>query len=100
MDGTPLTGAERLDAAVLLTGHVRTIAQHGGAAGPDGDAEAQLHALLGEVLRDHGDRFPAVTAALGAASAHGAADRHQAWEFGLRRILDGLAALITERSPD
>ncbi|MEU6117272.1 TetR/AcrR family transcriptional regulator [Streptomyces sp. NPDC047117] len=99
LDGTPLTGAERLDAAVLLTGHVRTIAQHGGAAGPAGDAEAQLHALLDEVLHDHRTRFPAVSAALRDASADQAAPQDQAWEFGLQRILDGLATLITERSP-
>ncbi|MFI9025624.1 hypothetical protein [Streptomyces sp. NPDC053560] len=84
---------------MLLTGHVRTIAQHGGAAGPDGDAEARLHALLGEVLRDHGARFPAVTAALRDTTADQAATQDQAWECCLLRILDGLATLITERSP-
>ncbi|WP_052864356.1 TetR/AcrR family transcriptional regulator [Streptomyces niger] len=98
LDGTPLTGAERLDAAVLLTGHVRTLAQQGAAAGPGGGAEAQLHAVLGGVLRDHGDRFPAVTTAFHAAATAPAAARDQAWEFGLHRILDGLETLIAERS--
>ncbi|WP_051871690.1 TetR/AcrR family transcriptional regulator [Streptomyces sclerotialus] len=98
LDGTPLTGAERLDAAVLLTGHVRTLAQQGRAAGPEGNAEAQLHALLGGILRDHAARFPAVTAAFSAAAAEPATAQDQAWEFGLHRILDGLEKLIAERS--
>ncbi|MGR7002046.1 TetR/AcrR family transcriptional regulator [Yinghuangia aomiensis] len=34
LDGTGLTGAERMDAALLLSGHVRAIAQQARAAGP------------------------------------------------------------------
>ncbi|MEU7484075.1 TetR/AcrR family transcriptional regulator C-terminal domain-containing protein [Streptomyces sp. NPDC042319] len=51
------------------------------------------------MLHDHGARFPAVSAALRDASADQAAPQDQAWEFGLQRILDGLATLVTERSP-
>ncbi|GAA2793538.1 TetR/AcrR family transcriptional regulator [Saccharopolyspora taberi] len=91
LDGTGLTGPERMDAAVLLTGHVRSLAQQARASGPG--AEAQLGALLAELMRTHGSRFPALTAAL--ADSGG---RDQAWEFGLRRILDGLAVLIDDRA--
>ncbi|MFD0265088.1 TetR/AcrR family transcriptional regulator [Streptomyces sp. NPDC127106] len=95
LDGTGLNGAERMDAAVLLAGHLRTLTQQARAAGPAGNPEAQLGALLGELMQAHGDRFPAVTAALASAAESNGQD--QAWEFGLQRILDGLAALVDQR---
>ncbi|NYI07720.1 TetR/AcrR family transcriptional regulator [Allostreptomyces psammosilenae] len=96
LEGTGLTGAERMDAAVLLVGHVRSIAQQAHAAGPAGDPEAQLGPLLAEVMREHGERFPALSEAIASAARPGAGD--QAWEFGLQRILDGLAVLIHQRT--
>ncbi|RII15913.1 hypothetical protein DSC45_16855 [Streptomyces sp. YIM 130001] len=95
LDGTGLDGSERMDAAVLLVGHARTIAQHGRTAGPAQDPDARLGALLGELMEQHGERFPALTAALASAAESGTQD--DAWEFGLRSILDGLTALIAER---
>ncbi|MFH8983590.1 TetR/AcrR family transcriptional regulator [Streptomyces varsoviensis] len=95
LDGTGLTGAERMDAAVLLTGHVRAIAQQARAAAPTSGTEAQLGAVLGALLAEHGGRFPALTAALDSTRETGGQD--EAWEFGLRRILDGLAVLIDQR---
>ncbi|MFD7611844.1 TetR/AcrR family transcriptional regulator [Streptomyces sp. NPDC059828] len=92
LDGTALTGAERLDAVVLLAGHVRATAQHVRAAGPVGSPEAQLGSLLAELLGAHAERFPALCAAFASVGESGGGD--QAWEFGLRSILDGLAALI------
>ncbi|MFJ9034736.1 TetR/AcrR family transcriptional regulator [Streptomyces sp. NPDC102274] len=96
LDGTGLSGAERMDAAVLLVGHARGITQQARAAGPAGNPEAQLDAVLGELMQAHGERFPALTAALASAARSGGQD--QAWEFGLQRILDGLAALIDQRT--
>ncbi|MFJ9443280.1 TetR/AcrR family transcriptional regulator [Kitasatospora sp. NPDC101235] len=93
LDGHGLTGPERMDAAVLLTGHVRGIAAQSRAAGPDGNPEAELLAALGTVVQEHADRFPAVAAAM---ADPGGRDR--ALEFGLERILDGLAALIERRA--
>lgn len=96
LDGTKLSGAERMDAAVLLVGHVRGITQQARATGPAGNPEAQLGAILGDLMQAHGERFPALTAALtSAVQSHG---QDQAWEFGLQRILDGLAVLIDERA--
>ncbi|PKT73437.1 hypothetical protein CW362_08825 [Streptomyces populi] len=60
LDGTGLSGTERMDAAVLLVGHVRGITQHARAAGPADDPEAQLGSILGELMRTHGERFPAL----------------------------------------
>ncbi|WP_245238497.1 TetR/AcrR family transcriptional regulator C-terminal domain-containing protein [Streptomyces sp. MZ04] len=96
LDDTGLTGAERMDAVVLLSGHVREIAQQARAAGPAGDPEAQLSATLGELMREHGERYPAVAAAPASAAQHGGQD--QALEFGLQRILDGLGLLIDRRA--
>ncbi|MEV8020312.1 TetR/AcrR family transcriptional regulator C-terminal domain-containing protein [Streptomyces sp. NPDC086554] len=96
LDGTGLTGAERMDAVVLLSGHVREITQQARAAGPAGAAEAQLSDTLGELMRTHGECYPALTAALTSAAQHGGQD--QALEFGLQRILDGLGQLIDRRA--
>ncbi|MEU6866789.1 TetR/AcrR family transcriptional regulator [Streptomyces sp. NPDC046876] len=92
LDGTGLTGAERMDAAVLLVGHVRGITHQARAAGPAGNPEAQLGAILADLMQVHGEQFPALTAAFASAARSGGQD--QAWEFGLQRILDGLAAFI------
>ncbi|MFF2847936.1 TetR/AcrR family transcriptional regulator [Streptomyces sp. NPDC058001] len=96
LDGTGLTGAERMDTVVLLAGHVRGITQQARAAGPAGQPEAQLNAVLGDLMRTHGERFPALLAALTSTARSGGQD--QAWEFGLQRILDGLAVLIDQRA--
>jgi AcrR family transcriptional regulator len=96
LDGTGLSGAERMDAAVLLVGHVRGITQQARAAGPGGNPEAQLGVLLGGLMQAHGERFPALAEAFASAVQSGGQD--QAWEFGLQRILDGLAALIDQRA--
>ncbi|WP_316525900.1 TetR/AcrR family transcriptional regulator [Kitasatospora brasiliensis] len=93
LDGHGLTGPERMDAAVLLTGHVRGIAAQSRHTGPAGNPEAELLAALGTVIQEHADRFPAVAAAM--ADPGG---RDQALEFGLERILDGLAALVARRA--
>ncbi|MFI1254351.1 TetR/AcrR family transcriptional regulator C-terminal domain-containing protein [Streptomyces netropsis] len=93
LDGHGLTGPERMDAAVLLAGHVRGIAEQARAARPDGSPETELLAVLGPLVHQHADRFPALAAAI--ASQDG---RDQALDFGLERILDGLEALITRRA--
>ncbi|MGW7260221.1 TetR/AcrR family transcriptional regulator [Streptomyces sp. NPDC054834] len=96
LDGTGLSGTERMDAAVLLVGHVRGITQQVRAAGPAGNPEAQFGTILGDLMRTHGERFPALTGALASAAQSDGQD--EAWEFGLQRILDGLAALIDKRA--
>ncbi|MFI0777373.1 TetR/AcrR family transcriptional regulator [Streptomyces sp. NPDC021212] len=96
LDGTGLSGAERMDAVVLLVGHVRGITQQTRAAGPAGNPEAQLGAILENLMQAHGERFPALTAAFASATRSDGHD--QAWDFGLQRILDGLAALIDQRA--
>jgi AcrR family transcriptional regulator len=92
MADTGLTGAERLDAIAVLAGHARTIAEQ--AAATD-RPEAQLAAHITELLREHGDRFPALAATMTSAATEG--PQEQAFTFGLDRILDGLQLLIAQR---
>lgn len=98
LDGCGLTGAESIDAVVLVSGYVRGIAEQeramaGGAAGEGPDA--QLASVLGEVMRVHGEKYPALGAALASVAQAGGQD--QAPDFGLERILDGLGMLVAER---
>ncbi|MEV6954757.1 TetR/AcrR family transcriptional regulator C-terminal domain-containing protein [Streptomyces sp. NPDC051183] len=112
LDGCGLSGAEAIDAVVLLSGHVRGIVEQeramggggggagGGGAGRGGGPvegpDAQLATALGEVMRVHGERYPALTAALASVAADGGQD--QALGFGLDRILDGLGLLVARRA--
>jgi AcrR family transcriptional regulator len=91
--GTGLTGGERLDTMAVLAGQVRMVAQQAAASR---SAEAELGAAIADVLRGHGERFPALAATM-ADAAHEAPDR--AFDFGLDRILAGLRALIAQRRP-
>jgi AcrR family transcriptional regulator len=98
LDGTGLDGGERIDAVVVILGHVRTIAQQSRTATgtPHRHAEEQLGAVIAELLRTRGDRYPALAAAL--APAGRPTPQDEALEFGLERIFDGLGVLIARRS--
>lgn len=93
LDGTGLDGGERIDAVAVVAGHIRAIAQQ--SAGTD-HPDAELSGPLAELMRDHGDRYPALTAALTESVEHGGQDN--ALDFGLHRILDGLGLLIAART--
>jgi AcrR family transcriptional regulator len=96
LDGTSLTGAERMDAAVLLANHARGIAAQARATSPDESQETALSAVMAELLRERGAQYPALAKALAATGAE-PEGRDQAWEFGIQRILDGLAVLMDGR---
>ncbi|MGG2462974.1 TetR/AcrR family transcriptional regulator [Streptomyces sp. RGM 3693] len=93
---TGLTGGEQLDAVVVVSGHIRAIAQVSASMGVGSarakEPEAVMSAALNELLVGRSERFPAVAAAV--ADTAGGASRDHAWEFGLERILDGLAAYV------
>jgi AcrR family transcriptional regulator len=91
---TGLTGPERLDAVVLLNGHVRSLVQVT-SAGQE-SPEAGMAEQVGAVLAAHPDRYPQVLAAF--SSSPPGSGRDNALQFGIDRILDGLAALIATRS--
>ena len=91
-----LTGGEQLDAIVVLTSHVRNIAQQS-VTFPGhsiGLTEEGFTQSLAEILSTEADRFPSLTAALRTT----AGSENQGLEFGLARILDGLELLISART--
>ena len=87
LTGTGLTGSEILDVAVTLVGHVRTIAQQAAMIG--NNPEQAIDDAMLALLTGREDQFPALAAAL--ADPDG---KNQALDFGLHRILDGVALLI------
>ncbi|MFI1201979.1 TetR/AcrR family transcriptional regulator C-terminal domain-containing protein [Streptomyces sp. BHT-5-2] len=93
---TGLTGSERLDAVVVVSGHIRAMAQVSASMGLGSarakEPEAVMSAALNELLVGRSERFPALAAAV--ADAAESRSRDQAWEFGLERILDGLEAYV------
>jgi len=102
LTGTGLTGSERLDTIVLLNGHVRSLVQQISSTG-GGDSAGQFTALFAEMMTAAGDRYPAVVAAFAEeASASepppNADGPNDALNFGIDRILDGLAVLIARRA--
>ena len=92
--GTGLTGPERLDAVVLLNGHVRSLVQVT-LAGQE-DLEAEIARQVSAALSANPGRYPQVLAAFSDPPLPGGRDN--ALHFGIDRILDGLAALIAARS--
>nr|WP_024800053.1 TetR/AcrR family transcriptional regulator [Nocardia sp. BMG51109] len=100
LSGSGLTGPERLDTVVLLLGHVRSLVQQVGPAGADEDLESRLAEQIGRVVATRADDYPEVVAAFAeqtAASADPATARNNALHFGIDRILDGVAALMSAR---
>jgi AcrR family transcriptional regulator len=91
LTGTGLTGSEILDVAVTLVGHVRTIAQQAAMIG--NNPEQAIDDAMLALLTGREDQFPALAAAL--ADPDG---KNQALDFGLHRILDGVALLIDRLS--
>jgi AcrR family transcriptional regulator len=86
-----LYGGEQFDSILVLTSHVRNIAQQ---TITTGLTEEHLNQALADILSTEAARFPSLTAALTTA----AGNENQGLDFGLDRILDGLQALISARS--
>ncbi|MFF5707125.1 TetR/AcrR family transcriptional regulator [Streptomyces sp. NPDC012794] len=96
LEGCGLSGAEAMDAVVLVAGHVRGIAEQERATGGAGGPDEELGAVFGEVVRMRGEEYPALAGALASVAEHGGQD--QALEFGLERIFDGLGLLVERRA--
>ncbi|WP_433659017.1 TetR/AcrR family transcriptional regulator [Nocardia sp. CA-128927] len=99
---TGLNGSERLDTIVLLTGHARSLAQQLKSV-PGDDPTVQFNEQFTEMMTAAGDRYPAVRAAFAeeAAAAGGppsSGGPNDALNFGIDRVLDGLAVLIARRA--
>jgi len=90
LTGTGLTGAERMDAVFLLSGHLRNThsTNNAGTQPWEGDRGLRGHVAANPEM------FPAL---LEAAESVDGAPADSGYEFGLQRILDGLATLIAQR---
>jgi AcrR family transcriptional regulator len=111
-DATPLAGAERLDAAFVMFGHIRNTQSVSGAGTQPWGTDRQFDPTLRALVPDYAERFPSLTAATNEATAAAAAaanvtggdglgpglasERGRA--FGLRCLLDGLAVVMAERA--
>ncbi|NIK59517.1 TetR/AcrR family transcriptional regulator [Kribbella shirazensis] len=91
-----LTGGEQLDSILVVTSHIRNIAQQSATfpGHTTGLTEEDLQQSLTEILRDEADRFPHLVAAMRTS----AGSENQGLEFGLQRILDGLELLVSGRA--
>ncbi|GAA0298627.1 TetR/AcrR family transcriptional regulator [Streptomyces polychromogenes] len=96
LEGRGLSGAEAMDVVVLVTGHVRGVAGQERGADGTGGVDAELGAVLGAVVAERGEEYPALAVALGSIAMHGGQD--QGLEFGLERIFDGVGLLVERRA--
>lgn len=93
--GTGLTGDEQLDAVFVLCGHIRNTQSMSSAGTQPWTTDKQFSSAIAELMREHGTSYPALTAAVACTTGQ---SRDNGREFGLRCFLDGLAAVIAERS--
>ncbi|WP_406059783.1 TetR/AcrR family transcriptional regulator [Streptomyces sp. NBC_01077] len=89
--GTGLPASQRHDTFLLLVGHIRNIAQQ--YVDHDEAANEEWAHLTAEVLQRHEERFPALTDAIAAGAF--APREGSPLDFGLERIFDGVAALVS-----
>jgi AcrR family transcriptional regulator len=97
LDGTGLSGDERIDAVLLVSSHVRTTHSLASSGTFPWTADRRLSPEMTTLLRDHPDRFPAILDAVEHASPRPVRD--VADGLGLACILDGLALRIREPGP-
>jgi AcrR family transcriptional regulator len=94
LSGYGLVGQELLEAVLVVNGHVRSMASFA-TVQTKAESEAWV-AAIGEALRSHSDRFPALSAAI-ADGAFAPNDDDDGLEFGLQRVLDGVEVLINQK---
>ncbi|GAA1131962.1 TetR/AcrR family transcriptional regulator [Kribbella jejuensis] len=92
---TGLTGGEQLDSILVITSHVRNIAQQSTTfpGHTQGLTEQDMQQSLAEIMTTEAARFPHLVAAMSTS----AGSENQGLEFGLQRILDGLELLVKSR---
>jgi AcrR family transcriptional regulator len=96
LDGTGLTGSEKLDAIFTLIGHVRVTAQYTVAPSraEGGLSPLQWNEAVAGVLQKHAAAYPALIAAV-SDGAFGTTPS-DGLDTGLNRILDGIAVRIAQ----
>ncbi len=96
LSGHGLVGQELLEAVLAINGQVRISATF---LAPAVQAESEAWvAAIGETLTAHGERFPALMAAI-TDGAFRPDEEDASLEFGLARVLDGIEVLIRAKLP-
>ena len=95
LDGTGLSGDERIDAVLLVSSHVRTTHSLASSGTFPWTADRRLSPEMTSLLQDHPERFPAILDAVEHASPRPVC--HVDDGLGLACILDGLEVRIGER---
>jgi AcrR family transcriptional regulator len=95
LSGTGLGGDERLAAAFILFGHIRNTQSMATAGTQPWASGGHFDPALTELLRSRRDDFPALAEVV-SGGADALTDNGRS--FGLDRILDGLAALVAQRT--
>jgi AcrR family transcriptional regulator len=105
LQGTPLSEQEKLSTVLLLSGFVRNeatlnldLAAGAAAAGAGGGQVMPTYARMLAALIEQGD-FPALADAIASGALEDEDDPDSEFQFGLERILDGVAALIARVEP-
>ncbi|SEG91608.1 regulatory protein, tetR family [Nonomuraea solani] len=91
LDGTGLSGGERMDAVFLLFGHLRNTESLTTSGTQPWTSDRRPSDAFARILDRHGATFPALAAAIGDL---GDAPHDNGRAFGLACILDGLTARI------
>lgn len=96
LEGSGLEGSELVDGFLTVNGHVRSFAQFATKLprSKQGVSGEVWTTAIETLLRTHGERFPAIKAAIGAG---GFGAREKGLAFGLARVLDGIAAHVARR---
>ncbi|WP_433334433.1 TetR/AcrR family transcriptional regulator [Spirillospora sp. CA-294931] len=95
LDDTGLRGNERLDAAFMIFGHIRTTMSLTTAGTQPWTSDRNSRPPMQRLLYENSERYPALTAAMDEVTPAPAQDQGRA--FGLTCILDGLEVLIRSR---
>src|SRR5262249_19832448 len=93
LSGSGLTGEEIMGSVLAVNGYVRSLAPF--SAEMTASSNEWSDAIVA-VIRQHADRFPALTAAM-AEGAFGPL-KFDEFEFGLQRVLDGIEVYIERGS--
>ncbi|WP_425457056.1 TetR/AcrR family transcriptional regulator [Amycolatopsis cihanbeyliensis] len=99
LEGTGLSGGERMDAVFLLSGHIRNTQSATAAGTQPWTTDRRLNPLIEDLMRTRDTRFPGLVAATeSTGESTDDSPRDNGWQFGLDRVLDGLATLIADRA--
>jgi AcrR family transcriptional regulator len=96
LEGSGLSGPERLDAVLVLAGHVRSMAQYAtNRSGDAGAAGGDWNSATVRLVKEDSQRYPALLSAV----EEGALDAEDTngLGFGTRCILDGMETLIARK---